>query len=44
MILPTDIIVLPIQVLESNLHLVPVREGAWSGAEHDMQSQSLLGC
>jgi hypothetical protein len=38
LILPTDIILLPVQVLESNLHKLPVGEGAWSGAEHNRQS------
>jgi hypothetical protein len=35
LILPTDIILLSAQVLESNLNLVPVGEEAWSGEELD---------
>jgi hypothetical protein len=35
LILPTDILLLPVQVLESTLLLVPVGEGARSGTEHD---------
>jgi hypothetical protein len=35
LILPTDIILLSVQVLESNLHLVPVGDEVWSGEELD---------
>jgi hypothetical protein len=43
LILPTDIILLSVQVLESNLNLVPVGEEVWFGEELDRQFHSLLG-
>jgi hypothetical protein len=44
LILSSDIMLLLVQVLESNLLLVSVGEEVWSGANSERHHQSLLGC